>query len=347
MTKLALVTGATGLVGSHVVQRLTSEQWDVRALVRDPRASAWAGDLGVTEFVRGDVLDAAAYAAAAKGCEAIFHTAAAITPGAGDWESYRRVNVDGTQAAIGAAKESGARLLHVSSVAVYGPTARFQESGAKTVESLPLATLPEHAFYARSKRESEQLVLDAHAAGDIWATAIRPDVIYGRRDRQFVPRMARLLRRAHFFPLPGGGKNTLAMIHASSVADAAFRAVTTDAAGGKAYNVANEDPVTLREFVQFAAYGLDTTVIPVPIPLPVLKGALAATKRIVKWLHLPGATALQHATLGFVARDNPFSSELAQRELGWSPVVSPREAIPDAFNWWVRHYTRDGWRKQH
>lgn len=345
MTKVALVTGATGLVGSHVVERLTTHQWDVRALVRDPRASAWAGDLGVTDFVRGDVLDAAGFAAAAKGVDAIFHTAAAITPAAGDWESYRRVNVDGTEAAIAAARASGARLLQVSSVAVYGPTARYQEGGAKTVESLPLAPLPQRAFYARSKRESEELVLAAHARGEIWATAIRPDVIYGRRDRQFVPRIARLLRRAHFFPLPGGGKNTLAIIHASSVADAAFRAVTTDAAGGKAYNVANEDPVTLREFIRLAAYGLDATVVRLPIPLALLSGGLAATKRIVRWLHLPGAAALQHATLGFVARDNPFSSERAQRELGWTPVVSPREAVPDAFNWWVRHNTRDGWRR--
>jgi 2-alkyl-3-oxoalkanoate reductase len=233
----------------------------------------------------------------------------------------------------------------VSSVAVYGPTARYQNGDAKTVESLPLSPLPERAFYARSKRESEELVLAAHARGEIWATAIRPDVVYGRRDRQFVPRMARLLRRMHLFPLPGGGKNTLAIIHASSVAGAAFRAVTTDAAGGQAYNVANEDPVTLREFIQLAAYGLDTTVLPLPIPLPILRGALETAKRVARWLHLPGAATLQHATLGFVARDNPFSSERARRELGWAPAAAPREAIPDAFNWWVRHNTRDGWRR--
>ena len=345
MTKLALVTGATGLVGSHVVERLTNEQWEVRALVRDTRAAAWAGDLGVTEFVRGDVLDTAAFAAAAKGCDAIFHTAAAITPAAGDWESFRRVNVDGTMAAIAAARESGARLLHLSSVAVYGPTGRYRDGGARTVETDALAPLPERAFYARSKRESEQLVLESHERGEIWAAAIRPDVIYGRRDRQFVPRIARVLRRAHVFPLPGGGTNTLAIIHASSVADAAFRAVSTEAAGGKAYNVANEDPVTLREFIHLAAYGLDATVVPLPIPLILLRGALAAAKRITRWLHLPGAATLQHATLGFVSRDNPFSSERALRELGWTPVVSPREAIPDAFNWWVRHHTRDGWRR--
>ena len=65
---------------------------------------------------------------------------------------------------------------------------------------------------------SEALVLEAHAAGRIWATAVRPDVIYGKRDRQFVPRIAGLLQRG-FAPLIGGGRTTLPIVHAANVAD--------------------------------------------------------------------------------------------------------------------------------
>ncbi|NUQ21158.1 MAG: NAD-dependent epimerase/dehydratase family protein [Gemmatimonadaceae bacterium] len=124
MTRVALVTGATGLVGSHVVERLVAEGWTVRALVRDPRGAAWVRQLGVAELATGDVLDRAAFGAAATGCDVIFHTAAAITPEAATWEAYRSVNVGGTAAAIEAAKTSGARLMQVSSVAVYGPSGR-------------------------------------------------------------------------------------------------------------------------------------------------------------------------------------------------------------------------------
>lgn len=328
-----LVTGATGLVGSHLVQALGAADWSVRALVRDTRAASWVGEIGASDLARGDVLDETSFRAAAKGCDIVFHAAAAITPRRGDWESYRVTNVEGTRTAIAAARASGARLMHVSSVAVYGPMGRFRAAGP-TVESLPLEPLPERAYYARSKRESEQLALEAHARGEIWATAVRPDVVYGRRDRQFVPRLARIFSTIHAMPLPGGGRNTLAIIHAANVADCAIRAATTEAAGGKAYNVTNEGDVTLCQFVRLAAAGLGTRVVGVPVPLPVLQGGLTAVKRIARWLHLPGAAVLQHATLGFVARDNPFSSELARRELGWTPVVAPTTGIPDAFRWW-------------
>ena len=328
-----LVTGATGLVGSHLVEWLGRSGWSVRALVRDTRAAAWVGELGASELRRGDVLDEASLTSAAMGCEIIFHTAAAITPSRSDWESYRSTNVEGTRMAVDAARTSGARLMHVSSVAVYGPKGRFRPEGP-TVESIPLEPLPERAYYARSKRESEQLVMGAHERGEIWATVVRPDVIYGRRDRQFVPRFAKIFSTIHVMPLPGGGHNTLAIIHAANVADCAIRAATADVAGGKAYNVTNEGDVTLGRFVRLAAAGLGTRVLGLPVPLFVMERGLSTTKRIARWLHLPGAAVLQHASLGFLARDNPFSSELAQRELGWMPVVAPTTGIPDAFRWW-------------
>jgi nucleoside-diphosphate-sugar epimerase len=340
MSRHALVTGATGLVGSHLTGQLADAGWTVRALVRDPRHAAWLRELGASDLVRGDILDAASFAAAAKGCDVIFHTAAAITPAAGDWESYRATNVGGTGAAIDAARTSGARLMHVSSVAVYGPQGRYRPDGQPTTEESPMPPIPEHALYARSKRESEELVMAAHARGEIWATAIRPDVIYGKRDRQFIPRMATMFSRFHAFPLPGGGKNTLAIINAASVADAAIRAATTDAAGGRAYNVANEGDTTLRDFVALAATGLDTVVLRVPVPLGIVGFGLSAVQKLWKRFDLPGSEVLQHASLNFVSRDNPFSSARAERELGWSPVVAPVDAIPDAFRWWARERRR-------
>ena len=337
MNRRALITGATGLVGSHIVERLRADGWSIRALSRDPDRDRWLETRGA-ELHRGDVLDAESVKAAARGCTHVFHTAAAVTP-RGGWDAYHSVNVQGTGHVIDAAAESGARLLQLSSVAVYGPTARYQSS--VTDERTPLPPLDDALFYARTKRASEQMALAAHASGRVWATAIRPCVIYGRRDRQFVPRMARLVRRG-FVPLPGGGKSALAIIHAASVAHAAVLAATNDVAGGKAYNVANESPTAGRDFFRLAGEGLGRRVRIIPIPVFLARAGLAVARLVLSLSHGRGTAAMSRGSLGFLTRDNPFSSALAERELGWTPQIDPRAAIPDAFGWWRDSRGMDG-----
>lgn len=333
---LALVTGATGQVGSHIVQRLVSDGWRVRALVRNP-AARWLEPLGA-ELAEGDVLDARSFREAASRCDAIFHAAAVVTARGGwGWERYRESNVGGTRNAIDAAAGSGARLLHVSSVAVYGGAARYRDT--PTDESTPFAVLAEDAYYARSKRESEQLVLRAHDSGLIWATAVRPDVIYGRHDRQFVPRVARLLERG-FFPAVAGGSTTLAVVHAANVADGAVRAIATEAAGGRAYNLANDYDVTVAELARLAGVGLGRRIRLVSVPLSLARPAFATLQGVLRATRGAAVAAQAEGTLDFLTRDNPFSSERARRELGWSPQVKPEAGIPDAFRWWKEHRTR-------
>jgi nucleoside-diphosphate-sugar epimerase len=179
------------------------------------------------------------------------------------------------------------------------------------------------------------MVLAAHREGRIWATAIRPSVIYGRRDRQFVPRVARLLRIGAA-PLIGDGRNTLAIVHAANVADGALRAAATPAAGGVAYNVANDGAVSVREFVRLAGEGLGRRIAVVRIPQWLAHAGLFAAKSGVSLLR-GGSIALRvGSTLDFLTRDNPFSSDLARRELGWTPVVTPDVGLPEAFRWWLR-----------
>lgn len=343
----ALVTGATGLVGSHIVEQLRAGEWHVRALVRHHgvvRPRAWDGMAWLraqdVELVSGDILDLPSFTEAARGCDVIFHTAAAVTPVANrvhPYDAYRVPNVDGTRNAIAAAARSGARLLQLSSVAVYGPKARYASSKVTGVdETMPLDPLPERAYYARSKRESEELAMAAHGEGRIWATAVRPDVIYGPRDRQFVPRVARLLRM-RVAPLIGGGRAIMAIVHAAHVADGAIRAATTEAAGGSSYNLANDFDVSWREFYQLAGVGLEQRVRTVSLPLWIARAGLKTTKRVVKIVTAGGMNVVTSASLDFMTRDNPFSSQRARRELGWNPRLRPDVAVPDAFRWWKMH----------
>ena len=343
----ALVTGATGLVGSHVVERLAADGWRIRALVREPHvvrqsgasgwnAVEWLRKQGV-ELAAGDVLDLPSFVEAARGCDTIFHTAAAVTPPAmrvHPYDAYRVPNVDGTRNAVAAAARHGARLLQLSSVAVYGPKARYASSTAVGVdETMPLDPLPERAYYARSKRESEELVMAAHAEGRIWATAVRPDVIYGPRDRQFIPRIARLLRLG-VAPVIDGGNAIMAIVHAAHVADGAVRAATTDAAGGRVYNLANDFDVRWCEFFHLAGDGLGRRIRCLSIPHGLAGTLLSITKRTIRFVTAGGMNVVTTASLDFMSRNNPFNSDRARRELGWAPGLRPETSIPAAFRWW-------------
>ena len=330
----ALGTGAAGLGGMHLVSRLRRDGWQVRALVRDPARAGVLGHAEVT-LATGDVLDQASFTRAAHGCDVLFHAAAVITP-PGGWEAFRRPNVEGTRNAIAAARSASARLVHVSSVAVYGD-GRYAADGGPTDESKAAGHIAEDSYYARSKRESEDLVFAAQHAGELWATAVRPSVLYGPFDRQFVPRLARLLSRG-FAPVIGGGRNTLAVVHAANVADGLVRAAAFDGANGKAYNLANDYDVTARAFFERAAEGLGRRVRIVSIPMIVARATFAVATSVAPLVVGSRFKSQTAASFDFLARDNPFSSELARRELGWDPSVHPETGVAESFRWWSAHH---------
>ena len=330
--RTALVTGGTGMVGSHIVERLAAEGTMVRALVRDMAAAAWLAELGA-RLVPGDIGNVESLHEAIAGCDLVFHAAAALGPFSA-YEPYRIGNVVGTANVVEVASRAGARLVHVSSTAVYPGDFRYRH--APTHEAIPLPQHPDTDPYGRSKVEAERLVLDACAAGRVWAVVVRPPAMYGRRDRQLVPRIAPILARG-FFPLVGGGRSTLSVAHVASVAEGAVVASRTDLALGRVYNLTNDFPVTVADFVRLASDGLGRSVRTVSVPvaigsvgLTVLRGGLGLVGRRELARHAGGL-------LDMLTHDNPFTSDRARAELGWSPSVPPDEAIPAAFRWWKAH----------
>ncbi len=326
----ALVTGATGMLGSYVVERLLGEAWTVRALARAPGRARWLRERGA-EVVAGDLLDPASLEAAAHRADLIVHAAAAIGSG-GDYQGFYLGNVVGTRNVLNVAAAVGARLVHVSSTAVFGES-RYRES--PTDEAAPLPRLPETDAYGRTKQEAELVVLDGHDSGRVWATIVRPPVMYGRRDRQFIPRVGPVLLRG-WFPLIRGGRSLLTLVHAASVADGVFRAGTDERAGGRIYHLTNDFPVRVSDFVRLASEGLGRRVRSPDLPLLAGRAAFAglgvalrAAGRSDLARHAPG-------TLRMLTRDNPFSSARARAELAWAPPVPPASGLPDAFRWWLR-----------
>ena len=187
---MILVTGGTGLAGSHLLQELTSRGKKVRALHRKSSKldfvrhvfQAYAEkpeeQLKLNEWVEGDVLDIFSLEDAMKGVTHVYHNVAVISFNAGDRETMMRVNVNGTANVVNVALENNVKkLCHVSSIAALG---RAEEDGI-TDEQTSWVTSRHNSYYAISKYSGEREVWRGTAEG-LDAIVVIPSIILGLSD---------------------------------------------------------------------------------------------------------------------------------------------------------------------
>lgn len=320
------VTGATGLIGSHTVERLRADGHWVVAMVRPGSDRAFLAGVGADAVV-GDVQDSVdRLAALMQGCDAVVHAAAVLYARA-PWDRYRSVNIEGTVRVLEAAAEAGVRrAIHLSSVAVYGGgTAPIREAHWRA------RRIPARDFYARSKREAEEAAWRLHEDGAVRLTTVRPAVVFGERDRLFTPRLARICRW-RVLPLPGDGNNTLPVVYAGNVACGIVAVLERDMTVGRAYNLAQDAPLTTRRLLTGLgrALGRAPRLVPLSVfPLRVAAAASEALAGAVPWLNVP---RLKRA-VRLATENNPYDCERARRELDWSPCVPHEEAFARTAGW--------------
>jgi nucleoside-diphosphate-sugar epimerase len=323
---MLFLTGGTGLLGLHILDELRSRSIAVTALVRDAAGAEAVAARGARP-VTGRVEEPATWEAIGE-CSAIVH-GAAIIAGHYSWDRFHQVNVESTRLAGERARALGIPLVHISSVAVYG---RNYRQGALVDESFEFAPLKERDFYARSKRLAEEMLWKESSRG-LHAVAIRPCVVYGEGDRLFLPKLVRNMERSWRVPLIGGGNRPLALVHARNVAQAVVLALSTPAAIGQAYNVANDDAITAREFVAAVSRGLGRELRTVNLPAGPAVSAAKLVDRLRGLMgpsRYPGSAA---SAVRYWKGGNPYTSDKARRELGWNPTIRHSEGIEKA----VRH----------
>ncbi len=313
----ALITGATGLIGSHAARLFRERGWRVRALARPASDVRFLEGLGAT-IVLGDVTDPAALSGAAEGCEVVVHAAARL--GGGDpWERLRAVNVEGTRHVLGEAVRAGCRrFVHLSSVAVYGDPADLPRP---VDERVPLeAELGPREHYERSKRMAEAAVRRA-AEGMISWTILRPTVVTGERDRHVAPRVAALADR-RVVPMVGSGENPVPVVYAGDVAEACHRAATRGEADERVYNVAGDGDLTQRRLLREAA---PRGAAFVPLPRGAVEAAARTADRLAALAPEGPSRVWTARRVRLLGRPDPFSAGRIRRELGWRPSVGARE----------------------
>lgn len=322
---LMLVTGATGLVGSHVVLEARRQGWRVRALARSQRSAEFLQQAGA-EIAVGDLGDAASLSHAVAGVSVIVHCAAKV----GDWgpvDDYRRINVHGLEQLMGACQPGQLkRFVHVSSLGVYEARDHYG-----TDETVP----PNRAGidgYTLTKMESEDLVVERSKAGLLPAVVLRPGFIYGPRDRTIIPKLVERLGNGQFAFL-GSPDKLLNNTSVENLVAAIFLAIERDDVLGEIFNITDGRLVTKREFVDTiareAGYPLPTKVV----PLGLAKGLARFLEGLYKLLGKTEAPLLSGARIKFLGLNLDYSIDKARRQLGYAPSVDFRDAMPRTIAW--------------
>lgn len=326
-----LVTGATGLLGSHIVEQLHKRGLPVRVLVRPGSDRAWLETQDV-EFVAGDITDPASLAAACADVDVVYHSAAKVGDW-GPWEEFQRITIDGTQNMIAAAVAAGVRrFVHISSISAYG----YHTNDVSVDETWDLGyKLYKWAYYSKSKVAAERIVRQAHQAGRIQVTVIRPAWIYGPRDRTTIARLYAMVKRGQAKIL-GRGDNRLNVVYAGNIAEAAITAAGMPEASGEAFNCSNDGAITQQAYFDLLAKtcGAPPVTRHVPYRIAYFAGfVLECLGHLFRWRKPPFVTRYAVWLMG---RRSYFSAEKARKVLDWQPTVAYEQGVPLTVAWYER-----------
>lgn len=318
-----LITGATGLLGGHLIKTLQQRGEEIRALVLPIENADGLVQQGV-EIVRGDITDASSLPAAVENIDLIFHLAGMM----GVWRplaDYRLVNVNGSENLYRAAQQAGVRrYVHTSSHTVYG-----LGYGRFMTENDPLRPDPDP--YSLTKAEADRMIRRLMLKSDMETVILRPGTFFGPGDRLHFGRMAHKMKQGSGVII-GRGTNALPFCYVTDVVQGFLLAAYSENAPGNVYNISNDQPLTQQEMFNAIADAVDGKRPVLHLPyLPIYYGAFVA-ERIVAPLTHTKAVVTQLGAMMF-GSDNRHSVEKARRELGFEPKVSLREGIALAAQW--------------
>ena len=305
------VTGASGFVGGHVVERLLRDGHQVAAMARSERSAKAVEALGGVPVRCGlDDVDASHL----ERCDAVVHCAAYVE----EWGSradYWGANVEGTRRVLAAARAAGVgRFVHIGTEA-----ALFDGHDLVDVDEAEAYPARQRFLYSETKAEAERRVLAANAEGFV-ALSLRPRFVWGPRDTSVLPAVLRMVREGSFAWLDQG-RSLTSTCHVANLAEAVSLAMTRGR-GGEAYFVADDGTRTLRSFLTELAATQGVTLPSKSFP-GALARPLAAALELV-WRALGGRRAppITHFAAAMMSRTVTVKTDKARADLGYAPALT-------------------------
>jgi dihydroflavonol-4-reductase len=320
----ALVTGATGFIGSHLVDLLLSRNYQVRVLLRKTSNTEWLRDLPI-EFVYGDIFDTEALRQAVAGVDHVYHSAGltkARTP-----EEYIRANAEGTKNLLEAAKTHDSqitRFVQISSQTVVGPSPG-PDPVNESADPRPITT------YGRSKWMAEQ---ECHRyLGDFPVTILRLPAVYGPRDRDIFEFFNTVNKGLQ--PMVGFTEKYISLIHARDVVRGIVMAAEAGIAAGETYFLTSSRYYGWKEIGDLTSKIMGKRVIRLRIPEWGVYAIAGVAEVLAKFSSKPALVNLEKAR-DMVQDYWTCNHVKALKDFGFKQEVSIEEGIQDTIDWYRR-----------
>jgi nucleoside-diphosphate-sugar epimerase len=323
----ALVTGATGFVGIHLVPALLQRGDTVRILARTEARAAPLRSAGA-EVIIGDLAQPATVAGIADGMEVVFHLVSAMR--ASD-AVFERVDVQGTERLILEAERAGVRrFVYPGTLSAY-PLAE-ERDGAVIDERRPLDSSGLLGNYARSKARAEEAVLAAQRRGRMEGVIVRLGWTCGEGAAVFPPHVCRVLTPKVML-LFGDGSVPLPLTFIDNAVDALILAATVPGIGGESFNIVDDDSLTQRQYIEL--YMQSTGALPRVLKLPRLAYyTLGALTEIAAAARNKEPTTTRHRVRARLRRVR-WDCSKAHRVLRWQPRVPLRTGLAQVFRAYI------------
>lgn len=312
------VTGGSGFVGRNLITALVQQGVEVRALVK------WESEIHILEScgatpISGDINDLQALKLGMSGCSVVFHAAAKVD----DWgvlEDFQKVNINGTEQTIAAARATGVRrLVYVSTDAVL--------IGGKPIinasETHPLPAKP-LGYYALTKAIAEKKVVEANS-DELTTMVVRPRFVWGKGDTTLMARFVKAMRNGDFAWI-SGGRYPISTCHVKNLCEGLI-CVAERGKGGEIYFITDGVPVEFRSFITQLARTQGVEPGRLSIPHWLVWTLAWSLENAWNLLNLKGSPSITRTALSMIGSEVTVDDTKARRELGYTPVISRQEGL--------------------
>lgn len=323
----ALITGSNGFIGSHLVERLLTQNYHVKCLVRKTSVLKWIEHLPIDQ-IHGDIIDFDSLAPAISNVDYIYHLGGLLRTS--KESEFFRVNCEGTKNLLEACRRrnpSLKRFIYVSSQAAAGPS----NDGAPLIETDSPAPI---SMYGKSKLRAERIALEFQNIFPV--TIIRPPAVYGPRDDDILG-IFKFIKRG-IKPLVGNQEKMVSLIYITDLVRGIHLAGEHSQAENEVFFMSNRNGYRWIEIEDTIARVMNKTALTIRLPEFMLDLMANFSEQMARVFKNP---AILNRDKAAEMKQNYWliDSSKAERKIGFVPQISLAQGIEETYRW----YRLQGW----